>query len=68
MSLICARCGHIIVMSNNPDHLGVCAACGPTGMTEEEKRRIEESGKAFHQASVRASQERALREHNALGM
>jgi len=27
MSLICKKCGKIIVMSNNPDHYGVCASC-----------------------------------------
>tara|TARA_Y100000815_G_C13045267_1_gene388425 strand:+ start:356 stop:487 length:132 start_codon:yes stop_codon:yes gene_type:complete len=30
MSLICAVCSKIIVMSDNPDHHGVCASCPVT--------------------------------------
>lgn len=30
MSLICAVCGKIIVLSDNPDHHGVCARCPVT--------------------------------------
>jgi len=45
MSLICVRCGKIIVMSNNPDHLGKCHDC--KDLTEEEVKRIEDSSKKF---------------------
>lgn len=27
MSLICSQCGKIIVLSETPDHYGICAAC-----------------------------------------
>jgi len=49
VSLICVRCGKTIVMSSNPDHLGCCAECGVEGITEEEKKRIENSGVRFRQ-------------------
>lgn len=40
MSLICVKCNKIIVMSGNPDHYAICAAC-PLDLTEEEKAKIE---------------------------
>ena len=49
MSLICARCGKVIVMSGNPDHYGCCSECGVVGITEEEKRKIEDSRARFQQ-------------------
>ena len=45
MSLICAHCGKIIVMSESPDHLGGCPSCD---INEEEGKRILESSKNFH--------------------
>jgi len=36
MSLICANCYKDIVVSNHPDHYGVCAGCGNT-MTQAER-------------------------------
>jgi hypothetical protein len=47
MSLICVACGKTIVMSSNPNHLGCCAACGNAGLTEEQKKRIEDSSSSF---------------------
>lgn len=41
MSLICVVCGHIIVMSDNPDHYAVCHKCGPTDLTKEQQEKIE---------------------------
>ena len=38
MSLICAVCGKIIVMSDHPDHHAVCAACP---ITEHAKKIID---------------------------
>lgn len=40
MSLICVVCGKIIVMSDNPDHYGVCAGCPSNNLTEEQERKI----------------------------
>lgn len=40
MSLICIVCGKIIIMSDNPDHYGVCAGCPVNGLTKEEKEKI----------------------------
>ena len=42
MSLICVKCGHIIVMSDHPNHYGVCAACGPSvPLTPEQQAMID---------------------------
>lgn len=41
MSLICVKCGKIIVMSNNPDHYGICASCLPKP-TKHEKQKMEQ--------------------------
>ncbi|MFH1614281.1 MAG: hypothetical protein ABIG61_04250 [Planctomycetota bacterium] len=34
MSLICVVCRKVIVMSDNPDHYGVCAACPSNNLTK----------------------------------
>lgn len=48
MSLICVRCGKIIVLSTNPDHFGACGACGAGQLTEEEKKQIKHSSEYFN--------------------
>lgn len=40
MSLICIVCGKVIVMSDNPDHYGVCASCPTDKLTEEQEGKI----------------------------
>jgi hypothetical protein len=47
MSLICVACGKTIIMSGNPDHLGCCAACGNSSLTEDQKKQIKESNELF---------------------
>jgi len=47
MSLICVACGKVIIMSGNPDHLGCCAACGNSSLTEDQKKQIKESNELF---------------------
>lgn len=56
MSLLCVRCGKIIVMSNHPDHLGLCAACGVKNLTlsEEEKSKITDVQEARRQEKQRS--------------
>jgi hypothetical protein len=51
MSLICSNCDKIIIVSNNPDHLARCAACGVSDMTKEERNRIQRSSEEFRKAS-----------------
>ena len=44
MSLICVKCEHVIVMSDNPDHYGVCHTCGPyPPLTPEQEKKIEDN-------------------------
>ena len=50
MSLICVACRKVIVMSNNLDHYGCCAACGQTGLTPEQEKEIEDSSLSFRRA------------------
>jgi len=40
MSLICVVCGKVIVMSDNPDHYGVCAACPSNNLTKQQQEKI----------------------------
>ena len=40
MSLICVVCKKIIIMSDNPNHYGVCAGCPSNNLTEEQKLKI----------------------------
>ncbi len=40
MSLICAHCGKIVVLSDHPDHLGGCGNCD---LNENDRRRVQES-------------------------
>ena len=40
MSLICVKCGKIIVMSDNPDHYGVCAGCDSNDLTPVQQAKI----------------------------
>ena len=52
MSLICVRCGKIIVLSMHKDHYGICHECYSSSEgkpSEEERAQIEESGKRFHE-------------------
>jgi DNA-directed RNA polymerase subunit RPC12/RpoP len=55
MSLICVKCGKIIVMSEHPDHYACCAACGPE-VTDDQRRKIEESAASFRAAAKEAEQ------------
>ena len=56
MSLICVKCSHIIVMSDNPDHCGVCHDCFPS-LTAEDETKIDQSSKEFAVKSRAASRE-----------
>ena len=56
MSLICIMCNKIIVQSDHPDHLAVCAACPTMELTEDQQNRIQESSQKFAQLSKEASQ------------
>ncbi len=56
MSLICVMCDKTIVLSDTPDHLGVCSACPTSEITEAQKARFEESSKRFAELSRAASQ------------
>lgn len=47
MSLICVHCGHITVMSENPDHYHFCHKCNLDEITESEKKQIEDSNRGF---------------------
>ena len=44
MTLWCVICKKAIVISQNPDHYGVCASCDVTKLTEEQKKLIEQGG------------------------
>ncbi len=37
MSLLCASCSKIIVLSSTPDHFGICAKCGNEKTKDELK-------------------------------
>jgi DNA-directed RNA polymerase subunit RPC12/RpoP len=50
MSLICAECGKIIIMSNNPDHYGKCHGC-PFPISDRAKELIEKSSREFKKIS-----------------
>ena len=52
MSLICVACNKIVVMSNNPDHYGCCAACGQKGLTQEQRKQIVDSGVSFRKSAA----------------
>jgi hypothetical protein len=43
MSLVCAHCGNTIVLSDNPDHYGICSECPINEVTPEEKAMIARS-------------------------
>ena len=40
MSLICVVCGKVIVMSDNPDHYGVCVACPSNSLTKQQQKKV----------------------------
>ena len=42
MSLICVKCGHAVILSDNPDHYCVCHKCGVSDLTDEERAKIEQ--------------------------
>lgn len=47
MSLICIKCGQIIVLSDKADHYGICGLCPLNKLTTKEKQVIHDSNRAF---------------------
>jgi ribosomal protein S27E len=43
MSLICVQCGHIIVVSNHPDHFANCHRCSVDTLTEAQRKIISDT-------------------------